>query len=308
MYNISIIIPHKNTPQLLERCIASIPERNDIQIIVVDDHSTPPLQTLKQFSDQRNIEIHQLDKQHQGAGAARNEGLHHIKGRLLIFSDSDDFFHPSIFQLCDKYLNTDIDIIFFDTNSVMSDTMQPINKRDTTIDLYKKSHDENILRYQHHTVWGKIFRTSLISNFNIKFQEVSASNDAYFAVQAGFFAKKIIFEPVIAYCSTVRKGSICTEISKKNIDSRIFVGKSINKLLSQKNIHVKYWTNILGPIFNMKKISYLCFGTEIFKYFASTPLNRIYLDFKESGKRLIKRHQGQVNDKDIKSLQTIRKQ
>ena len=31
----SIIIPHKNIPDLLRRCLDSIPQRPDIQIIVV---------------------------------------------------------------------------------------------------------------------------------------------------------------------------------------------------------------------------------------------------------------------------------
>ena len=35
----SVIIPHKNTPELLQRCLASIPKRVDIQVIVVDDNS-----------------------------------------------------------------------------------------------------------------------------------------------------------------------------------------------------------------------------------------------------------------------------
>ena len=38
-YNYSIIIPHKNIPELLQRCLDSIPKREDIQIIVVDDNS-----------------------------------------------------------------------------------------------------------------------------------------------------------------------------------------------------------------------------------------------------------------------------
>ena len=37
--NYSIIIPHKNTPNLLQQCLDSIPYRDDIQIIVVDDNS-----------------------------------------------------------------------------------------------------------------------------------------------------------------------------------------------------------------------------------------------------------------------------
>lgn len=39
IYKYSIIIPHKNTIHLLERCVDSIPRRKDIQIIVVDDDS-----------------------------------------------------------------------------------------------------------------------------------------------------------------------------------------------------------------------------------------------------------------------------
>ena len=33
----SIIIPHYNIPDLLRRCLESIPQRDDVQVIVVDD-------------------------------------------------------------------------------------------------------------------------------------------------------------------------------------------------------------------------------------------------------------------------------
>jgi len=35
----SIIIPHKEIPDLLMRCLRSIPVSEDIQVIVVDDNS-----------------------------------------------------------------------------------------------------------------------------------------------------------------------------------------------------------------------------------------------------------------------------
>ena len=38
-YTYSFIIPHKNCPNLLQRCVDSIPERDDVQVIVVDDNS-----------------------------------------------------------------------------------------------------------------------------------------------------------------------------------------------------------------------------------------------------------------------------
>ena len=36
----SFIIPHKNSLQLLKRCLSSIPIRADIEVIVIDDNST----------------------------------------------------------------------------------------------------------------------------------------------------------------------------------------------------------------------------------------------------------------------------
>ena len=36
MINYSVIIPHHNCPDLLSRLIDSIPDRDDIQIVVVD--------------------------------------------------------------------------------------------------------------------------------------------------------------------------------------------------------------------------------------------------------------------------------
>ena len=39
MTNYSFVIPHHNSPTLLNRCLDSIPQREDIEIIVVDDNS-----------------------------------------------------------------------------------------------------------------------------------------------------------------------------------------------------------------------------------------------------------------------------
>ncbi|MBV4225228.1 glycosyltransferase [Parabacteroides distasonis] len=39
MYIYSIIILHYNIPHLLDRCLSSISERNDTQMVVIDDNS-----------------------------------------------------------------------------------------------------------------------------------------------------------------------------------------------------------------------------------------------------------------------------
>lgn len=85
----SFIIPHKNCPDLLQRCVDSIPDRDDVQIIVVDDNSDDE---KKPAIYRRDVEIVLLDAEHsKGAGRARNEGLKHAKGKWLLFADADDY-------------------------------------------------------------------------------------------------------------------------------------------------------------------------------------------------------------------------
>ena len=69
----SIIIPHKNCPELLNQCVASIPERDDIQIIVADDNSD---EGKKPVIRRSGVEVILLDAENaKGAGRARNVGL-----------------------------------------------------------------------------------------------------------------------------------------------------------------------------------------------------------------------------------------
>lgn len=92
MINYSIIIPHHNIPDLLGRCLRSIPEREDVQVIVVDDNSPGNENYLRDIPElsRKNVEFY-ITKDGLGAGHARNVGLSHAIGKWLVFSDSDDF-------------------------------------------------------------------------------------------------------------------------------------------------------------------------------------------------------------------------
>lgn len=45
----SIIIPSHNHPELLSRCLNSIPDIADIQVIVIDDNSNPKKVCFEQY-------------------------------------------------------------------------------------------------------------------------------------------------------------------------------------------------------------------------------------------------------------------
>ena len=81
----SFIIPHKNCPDLLNRCLDSIPVRGDIQVIVVDDNSDAD---KKPIINRGDVELVLLDAMNsKGVGHARNVGIEKAFGKWLLFPD-----------------------------------------------------------------------------------------------------------------------------------------------------------------------------------------------------------------------------
>lgn len=73
---LTVLIPHKNNQVLLEKCLSSIPLRDDIQVIVVDDNSDPEIVDFNHFPRWSGINYEcYFTKEGRGAGFARNEGL-----------------------------------------------------------------------------------------------------------------------------------------------------------------------------------------------------------------------------------------
>ena len=223
--NYSVIIPHKNIPELLQRCLASIPRREDVQIIVVDDNSDPDKVDFEHFPGLNDpfVEV-VFTKEGKGAGYARNVGLKKAIGKWLLFADADDFYNYCINYILDEYVNSDADIIYFKHNGLDS-AMNIIEFRvscfNTDIDywLHSPQAADPFLRYKRGAVWAKIFKYELIRKNNIFFDEVSIANDNTFLYLAGFFANSIYADSRVLYCATIRQGSI--RYSKRTIENNL---------------------------------------------------------------------------------------
>jgi glycosyltransferase involved in cell wall biosynthesis len=239
----SFIIPHKNNPALLQRCIASIPKRNDIEIIVVDDNSDK----LITVPDVRVV----LTKEGRGAGFVRNVGLEHASGNWILFADCDDYFTPGFIDIIDKYTNSDYDIIYFGINGIYSDTARqsPRGRKYEKLmhDAVQYKKYDNY-RYNAYVPFGKMIRHDLITAHNITFDETIASNDMMFSLKCAFYAKSIAFEPQKVYTLETRQGSIMGNHSKKADYDRFITHihaynflKSIHKLKYHENLINRLW-------------------------------------------------------------------
>ena len=215
----SIIIPHKNIPKLLQRSLDSIPQRDDLEVIVVDDNSDPTIVDFNNFPGKDRPDTTVIfDKSGKGAGRARNIGLEHAKGKWLLFLDADDFFNYCIRDILDDYKDSEADIIFFDSNSINSDTYQRGNRgayTHTMIDLYDKDKEQGEfqLRYYLGVPWSKIVRHSIVKDNKILFDETPINNDTTFSYKIGLAAKTIAVDKRAGYCVTIRNGSISTTMT-----------------------------------------------------------------------------------------------
>ena len=106
---VSLVIPVFNTSEFLKRCLDSVQNQSypEWEAVCVNDGSTDnSLELLKAYSAQDN-RIKVIDKENESVSAARNDALALVKGKYVVFVDSDDFLHPQTLEICVKAAKRD---------------------------------------------------------------------------------------------------------------------------------------------------------------------------------------------------------
>lgn len=195
----SVIIPHYNSQESLIRCIRSIPNGDQYQIIVIDDCSpdTVDFDQVRKVVN-RSIEVEVLAS-NSGAGAARNLGLKLAKGEWVIFSDSDDYFLPMANEVFENATNnTQTDIIVFNIDDKCNDSLQGKRFWNLVKNYDGTEKATNDLKYRSWAPWAKLFRRKFIENNGLYFECRRKGNDCFFVLNAMAKARHIdVFdEPV----------------------------------------------------------------------------------------------------------------
>ena len=235
MHSFSVIIPHHNIPQLLQRCLDSIPDIPEVQVIVVDDNSSEEKVDFEHFPGlERTNTTCILDKEGGGAGHARNIGLRNADGTWIVFADADDFFTKDAFDILNSHKDDPQDIILFKSSSVNSDDLTPSNRfqdLNHAIDYTLSgmiSAKRAILRQPGPVC--KMFRNSYIQSKNIWFDETMVSNDVMFVTKATCWTadEAVTVSDEVLYTVTTRRGSL--------IDGRL---KDVNNFLSRLEVQIR---------------------------------------------------------------------
>lgn len=213
-YNYTLIIPHYNSADLLGKLFETIPEREDLQVIVVDDCSTEGLDKLSALkAEYSRFEWCSTDS-NGGGGKARNAGLARAVGRWVLFADADDLLGEDFNDILDFYADKSYDIVYFNADVLNDDRSRFFDIRDEIIN--KRAVDK--IRFRMTMVWAKFFNRDLIESRRLRFDESSISNDVMFSTLADYYASAIEIDTRLLYVHIKRNNSVSTN---KNIGQHL---------------------------------------------------------------------------------------
>lgn len=114
---ISVIIPCFNQEELVIKAIDSVPKRDDIEIIVIDDGSTDNswnnlLEYRNRHPEMLNL-ILLYNEENKGVAYTVNRGYDVARGEYVVLLGSDDYFYTNAFEQIIKELDG-TDLVYFD--------------------------------------------------------------------------------------------------------------------------------------------------------------------------------------------------
>lgn len=244
MYTYSVSIPHYNSPHMLKRMLESIPERDDIQIIVVDDGSEKDkVEELKKIRH-TNLELILLNE-NRGGGYARNVGLQHATGKWYISVDSDDYFSEDAFDVFDKYIDEDTECLYFFLNCVdeKGNANGKISRPNETVKKYyadSSKKNEMAMRFLNTTSWNKLVSLQFIRDHGITYEECRVNIDVYYSFGLGLYVKKFKIIPKSLYNLVSSENSITRQ--KRSIEREFVFYLQVQKRNGFfEKIGMKYW-------------------------------------------------------------------
>ncbi len=191
MTDISIIVPVYNAEKYLKKCLDSLVNqtKKELEFILINDGSTDKSEEIiKTYKDKR---IKYFKNKNQGIGKTRNFGIEKSSGKYLMFLDSDDYFSSYACEILYKEAEKEkADLIVFDYYRVEKGNLNEVKIESFNATNIKD--DPNLLLKVNLGPCNKIYKTDLIKNNGIKFEENLKYEDTLFVVKAIYNAQKII--------------------------------------------------------------------------------------------------------------------
>lgn len=228
---ISVIIPVYNVSAYLKQCLDSVIQQTypHLEIIIVNDGSIDDSLSICEEYQLKDSRIKLINQDNAGVSAARNNGLQAATADYILFLDGDDWLEQdtiavALFHIEDKdlfcfsyfknYLDTfAIRKLGLDGNFQGSFVQRRITGL-VKEELVDPGQSESLV-----TVWGKLYRTSIIKENQIQFRdlkEIGTWEDGLFNWEYLNFSKSVyILDQPFYHYRKINSNSITSNYKKQ---------------------------------------------------------------------------------------------
>ena len=217
---VSVIVPAYNCESYIGATLGSLLAQTlqGVQIICVDDCSTDktPEIIAQKARQNENIVFIRLP-QNRGVACARNEGLKHASAEFIMFCDGDDQYHEDMFrQMYEAMLSSGADLaaaqaeVRYDIPA--TDELKKADEKYFSLKYSgMQSVSVDLFLNTDVCIWDKIFKKSIIDEYQISFPEGLLYEDLYFTMAYLAASKNMFFLKRPLYFYYRRKGSIMSK-------------------------------------------------------------------------------------------------
>lgn len=252
MPKLSVILPVYNTEKYLPKCLDSILNQTfeDFEVICVNNNSTDNSLEILSEHAQEDKRIKIISKQNQGQAVSKNVGLQNSNGEFVYFVDSDDWLELEAFETAMNNFSSDIDVVCFGANVILDKEFELNEKILKLVKNEKEYHkikfkgklelSNNIILETTLNLWNKIFRKSIITNYNISFlEDLSYADDVSFTYKYLLICKNAYFIDKYMYNYLKRPGSVMAKIKNRDqthIADNFLASYDVYNFLKSNNI------------------------------------------------------------------------
>lgn len=247
---VSILVPVYGVEKFIERCAVSLFEQTfeDIEFIFVND-CTPDnsidilRKTLERYPNRKNQVLIINHDINSGVAVARNTLIDNATGDYILFVDSDDFLElDAVEKLIGKAIVDNSDIVVCDTMIEWgNDLLQRSNQK---IGISKVNFVQLLLSTK--TMIGlpnKLLKREIFVKNNIRtFKDINFGEDYMIISKFAYYANTIskVDEALYYYSQTNPNSYTTQKLSKKNIDSIVFVLNNLTDFFKTKQDYHLY--------------------------------------------------------------------
>lgn len=189
---VSIILPTYNVERYLQQCLSSIAQQTyvNIEVIIIIDGATDgSFDEAKKFCE-KDTRFKVYWQENAGSGPARNNGIQHATGSLVLFIDPDDWIEPDYVEnLVNIQRKKNFDLVvtkaisYVYRNDLKLLNVRKTNTRSRIFDTKEKCRQnyvdllcEDLIAAPH----CKLYKSELIKKNNIEFPDLRRSQDVVF--------------------------------------------------------------------------------------------------------------------------------